>query len=192
MQQRRLRLTGVWYHRAVASPYLLSLLARQLPLLGARFNARYPHAWLVWEPGLRVKPPENAQAASTQFPSSFKWVTPEGGDAVCFGLIAPEAEGERITVGRTESCAIYLDDMTVSREHLRLFTSKGRWFAEVPHGASAAVMIRKISLQPGEPIELHNGCSISAGGVQLTFYEKDKLLPRLEGEAKKLGLVGGP
>ena len=75
--------------------YLLSLLVRQRALLKERFDARYPHAWLVWEPGARLRPqsPADLEAGQTQMPSKERGQYPAGNDALCFPLPEPSKPG---------------------------------------------------------------------------------------------------
>src|ERR1700751_1771423 len=39
-------------------------------------------------------------------------------------------QGERTLIGRSPDCAIFLDDVTVSRRHAVLLEREGRWFVE--------------------------------------------------------------
>jgi hypothetical protein len=168
--------------------YLLSLLVRQRALLKERFETRYPHAWLVWEPGERLRPESQAEAeaGSTRLPTE-KGQYPVGNDALCFPLPEPSKPGNVLTVGRHSESSIVIDDMSISRVHAVLGVKNGAWYIQLSKDASVAMFVRNMSLQPGEPVALVNGCTISAGSVTLTFYERKYFAARMEAEEKRLG-----
>src|SRR5687767_6149424 len=163
--------------------FLLSLLAKQLALLGTRFEARYPHAWLVWEPSehLRPKDAEQADTGRTLTPTSVVRARPAGADAVCF----PLRDDGQVTVGRATSNRIAIDDMSLSREHFMLFLENGTWHLALAEGATAGTFVRRMSVVPKKPVFLVDGCRISAGDVELTFYDRAGLVARLEDELKR-------
>src|SRR5882757_1486697 len=73
--------------RTMFRAYLLSFLARQRLLLEQKFDGRYPHHWLVWEPGSWKAPPVNAAVAETRLPSQARPLArAQAGDALCFEL----------------------------------------------------------------------------------------------------------
>ncbi len=165
--------------------YLLSLLTRQRALLGDRFDARYPHAWLVWEPGARQRPQTAAdlEAGKTQLPARPGAMVPVGNDAVCFPLPEPTRPGNCLTLGRQPDSSITIDDMSVSREHARLFVRSSKWQLE-PIGR-ASTLVASVPIREGQSAPLSNGCTILVGGVTLTFYERLKLLERLVAEERR-------
>jgi hypothetical protein len=167
--------------------YLLSLLVRQRALLAGRFDTRYPHAWLVWEPGSRLPPqnPTELEAGKTHLPEPGTVTHPVGNDAVCFPV--PEVRaGNVLTLGRQGECSITIDDMSISREHALLSLHGSFWQIELAPTASMGMFVRNASLVLGQPVTLINGCSLSAGLVRLTFYERGRFIDRLLAEEKRL------
>ena len=164
--------------------YLLSLLTRQRTLLKERFDARYPHAWLVWEPGARLRPrtPSELEAGKTQLPASGG-MHPIGNDAVCFPLPEPSKPGNCLTLGRQLDCSITVDDMSVSREHVRLWVRDGEWVLEAVGAGETSVA--GVPLGERHTALLRNAAAVLVGGVTLTFYERGKLLERLLAEEKR-------
>lgn len=164
----------------------LSMLARQALVLGPGFNGRYQHAWVVWEPGLRVTPaPIDPSAVSTVVPVSSASRLPTYEDPSCFPLV-PKLGGLPVRVGRAPESDLCLDDLTVSREHFDLWYDGDDWFITVPEQSHATTLVRNNSLQPGERMKLIDGCSIVAGGVTLTFVSRGRLLPRVVAAAERL------
>lgn len=163
----------------MAAGVLLSTLVRQFQVLGTGFGARYPHAWLLWEPGNRVaaQAPE-AIPATTVVPLAARPKTPGVGDPVCFPLAATVG-GPPVRVGRAPTNDLVIDDLTVSREHFELWLDAEGWNIAVRDTSNATTMVRTMSLQLGEKMRLVDGCAIVAGGVQLTFVAQGRLLPRL-------------
>ncbi|MBL8937421.1 MAG: FHA domain-containing protein [Archangium sp.] len=169
----------------MGAPLPLSTLARQALMLGSGFNSRYPHPWLVWEPGNRVStvPSAHGIPVTTVVPVTSP-SQPAEGDPLCFALVA--SPGRTVRVGRSPESDIVVDDLTVSRDHLELCPDAEGWFVRVPRQSSATTLVRKMSLQPGETMRLVDGCAIVAGGVQLTFSAQGKLLARVLGTAERL------
>lgn len=168
----------------MVTPLPLSTLARQALMLGSGFNARYPHPWLVWEPGHRVSAPSaNGVPVTTVVPVTSP-SQPAQGDPLCFPLVAGMSSAVR--VGRSAESDIVVDDLTVSRDHFELWVDAEGWFVRVPPQSSATTLVRKMSLQPGETMRLVDGCAIVAGGVQLTFRAQGKLLPRVLEAAERM------
>lgn len=167
--------------------YLLSLLIRQRLALKEQFGKRYPHAWLVWEPGIwHVPPSAKAQSnAATQLPLTQGPDQPSQGDALCFEL-APPPNKTKLTVGREPANDIVVNDSTVSRHHL-LLQQQGAsaWRMAVDEHATVTRYGDR-ELSPGTEIDLKNGDTLKAGNVILTFYDPDGFLGRLEGEAQRL------
>lgn len=164
--------------------YLLSLLAKQRALLQNRFDARYPHAWIVWEPGTRFKPqtPDELEAGKTRLPTRDR-LHPTADDALCFPMPIPTKEGNCLTLGRQLDSSITIDDMSVSREHVRLHWRHERWQLE-PVGYATA-LVEGVPVHGGRLVPLTNGTTILLGGVILTFYERHRFIDRLMLEEKK-------
>jgi hypothetical protein len=109
--------------------FLMSLLSRQLVLLGEDgFLANHGHAWLVWEPGTWQSPtsPSQSDTGETMLPTRGAPAHPGADDPLCFELVTrPDAGETWLKVGRAPDCAIVLNDMTVSRDQLRLVGGPG-------------------------------------------------------------------
>lgn len=165
---------------------LLSTLARQHQVLGGGFSSRYPHAWLVWEPGNRVAAAApQAVPATTVVPLQGRSRTPVAGDPLCFPLSVATL-GAPLCVGRAPENDIVIDDLTVSREHFCLWLEGDAWFVTVNDQSHATTMVRNMSLQAGEKMRLVDGCVIVAGGVHLTFAAPGRLLPRVIAASERL------
>ena len=161
--------------------FMLSLLKRQQLMLQDRFGARYPSCWLVWEPGNWTPPRTNEEAdgGKTQVPAHAIDLRPRGADALCFQLyLTRGAQEGDLTLGRANESDIVVNDMTVSRSHLKFhFDAKG-WTVESV-GPPSSVSLGNKSLAPGEQAKLESGVSVMVGGVQLTFYDAAGFLKRI-------------
>ena len=162
--------------------FMLSLLKRQQLMLAERFIARYPSCWLVWAPG-SWKPPHTtaeSDAGKTQLPDEAHDLRPRGSDALCFQLyLTRGAEEGQFTLGRGSDRDIVVNDMTVSRDHLRLHFTKGVWSAEAVAAPGASTRLGSRALAAGEKQPLAPGSPVTVGGVTLTFYDPDGFLKRL-------------
>lgn len=167
-----------------APAFLLSLLVRQWLLTKERFGQRYPHGWLVWEPGEWVGPArgEDISVAETRLPTNRPPDRPPKGDALCFELRA--AEGAPLRLGRAEGNDIILNDMTVSREHLRLSVEGGRWVLS-PGTEAKATMVSGSPLAPGASRPLKPGDVIKVGGLTLSFYDSERFIERVRSQASQ-------
>ena len=77
-------------------------------------------------------------------------------------------EGERTTIGRSPDCEIFLDDVTVSRNHAVLVERDGRFFVEDQGSLNGTfVNRRRIDNAP-----LENGDEVQIGKYRLTFVER--------------------
>jgi hypothetical protein len=165
----------------------LSMLARQALVLGSGLAARYPQPFLVWEPGSRVEAAPTPIPVITVVPLEAN--RPKGpleGDPLCFPL-ALQPPATRLQVGRSLDNDLILDDLTISRVHFFLSTrGGGEWVLWVHPDAHASTLVRRMSVQAGEEISLVDRCTISAGGIHLTFYAPGRLIPRILDKAEHL------
>ena len=77
-------------------------------------------------------------------------------------------EGERTTIGRSPDCEIFLDDVTVSRNHAVLVERDGKFFVEDEGSLNGTfVNRRRIDNAP-----LENGDELQIGKYRLTFVER--------------------
>jgi hypothetical protein len=76
--------------------------------------------------------------------------------------------GERTRIGRSPDCEIFLDDVTVSRNHAVLVEQDGRFLVEDQGSLNGTfVNRRRIDNQ-----ELENGDELQIGKYRLTFVER--------------------
>jgi predicted component of type VI protein secretion system len=76
--------------------------------------------------------------------------------------------GGRTRIGRSPECEIFLDDVTVSRNHAVLVESDGHFFVEDQGSLNGTfVNRRRIDNQ-----ELENGDELQIGKYRLTFVER--------------------
>jgi hypothetical protein len=76
--------------------------------------------------------------------------------------------GERTRIGRSPDCEIFLDDVTVSRNHAVLVERDGKFFVEDEGSLNGTfVNRRRIDNAP-----LENGDELQIGKYRLTFVER--------------------
>jgi ribosomal protein L40E len=77
-------------------------------------------------------------------------------------------EGQRVTVGRSPDCEIFLDDVTVSRKHAAL-TRDGEGFSIQDEGSLNGTFVNKKRV---EGAQLEDGDEIQIGKYRLTFLSR--------------------
>jgi ribosomal protein L40E len=77
-------------------------------------------------------------------------------------------ESERVTVGRSPDCEIFLDDVTVSRKHAAL-TKDGDGFSIQDEGSLNGTFVNKKRV---EGAQLEDGDEIQIGKYRLTFLSR--------------------
>ena len=77
-------------------------------------------------------------------------------------------EGERVTVGRSPDCEIFLDDVTVSRKHAVLVRS-GERFSIADEGSLNGTFVNRKRV---ENAELEDGDELQIGKYRLTFLSR--------------------
>jgi hypothetical protein len=145
---------------------MLSILHRQALLLKEGFTQRYPHDWLVWEPG-PWKPARSvleSNLEATVLPNPKPHEGPMGEDAICFELKLPRG-ATALKVGRATTNDIVINDLTASREQFSLHLTPEGWFVVAPRGLLSV---------DGTPVDermgpLRNGASLSLGAVRLSL-----------------------
>jgi FHA domain/zinc-ribbon domain len=75
--------------------------------------------------------------------------------------------GERTRIGRSPECEIFLDDVTVSRNHAVLIERDGRFFVE-DQGSLNGTFVNRRRI---DSVELENGDELQIGKYRLTFVE---------------------
>lgn len=160
--------------------FLLSLLKAQLQAAGAKdkFTERYPHHWLIWEPGTWTAPAA-AHETVVQLDSRNPLAVGRG-DALSFALKPNPSRPGALTVGRSASNDIVINDATVSRQHAVLRAqSNGFWSIEISAGVKALSRMGERDLPPGLPTPLRNGNQLRLGDVRLTYHDLAGIVQRL-------------
>lgn len=141
--------------------FFLSVLQRQRALLGEQFRERYPHDWLVWEPGpwRPTSHPVRRDLMTTQHPQQAGSARPAGEEAICFVVAGPT-----VKLGRASTCDLVLDDITVSREAAVLQKTDGGWQLDLGEGPAP--------LPPDGRVQL--------GAITLTVMSAEQFLSRLD------------
>ena len=158
--------------------YLLSLLKVQAVAMGDKFGERYPYHWLIWEPGTWTAP---ASAHDTVHVDPRH--TPAGGvgrgDALSFALKPALGKPDVLTIGRSHTNDIVINDATVSRQHALLRALPTGWVIELGKGVKSLTRLSEMDLRAGDPIQLKSGGQLRLGDVRLTYYDGPGLLKRL-------------
>ena len=79
-----------------------------------------------------------------------------------------QLDEERVTVGRSPDCGIFLDDVTVSRKHAVLVARDNRFFIEDQGSLNGTFLNRKRI----ESTELRDGDELQIGKYRLTFLAR--------------------
>ena len=77
-------------------------------------------------------------------------------------------QGERTTIGRSPDCDIFLDDVTVSRQHAVLRRNADSFVIEDQGSLNGTFVNRR----PIESAELTDGDEVQVGKYRLTFLQK--------------------
>ena len=168
--------------------FMLSVVARQRAQLGADFLRQFPNHWLVWEPG-PWRPTATREAANhrpTLPPGTAPPPRPTGEDAVCYPL--PAEPGKLVSVGRSTSNDVVVNDLTVSRHQLTLESTDEGWRVvllatrsqEPPGGLSAwSGRLNGVRMTHGDWYPLRSGDVLTVGEAALSYYRPEGFLERL-------------
>jgi hypothetical protein len=77
-------------------------------------------------------------------------------------------KGERTSIGRSPDCGIFLDDVTVSRQHAVLVQKDGRWLVEDQESLNGTFVNRKRV----ETAALDDGDELQIGKYRMTFLKR--------------------
>ena len=152
--------------------YLSSFLWRQQLRNADVFRAKFPGAWLVWEPGAWHSP---SPTAHTTLKIDASATEPKQGDALCISLGAA-TDGRTLNVGREPENDVLLSDGTVSRHHLVLTAHGGGWRVRTAPQRAATLAGSPL---PEQDVQLLPGQVLQLGGVTLSFHDGESLLRRL-------------
>ncbi len=77
-------------------------------------------------------------------------------------------QGDRTRIGRSPDCEVFLDDVTVSRNHAQLVERDGQWVVE-DQGSLNGTFVNRSRID-ASPVE--NGDEIQIGKYRLTFVDR--------------------
>ena len=77
-------------------------------------------------------------------------------------------EGERLTIGRSPDAEIFLDDVTVSRDHAVLVRRSGSWFLDDSGSLNGTYVNRRRI----ESHKLEDGDELQVGKYKLTYLAR--------------------
>jgi hypothetical protein len=77
---------------------------------------------------------------------------------------------------------VFINDMTLSREQLRLSVANGVWSVRLADAAGAPTQFDGVPAVFGKPVPLRSGSTIIAGDVRFTFYDTPGFIARLKTE----------
>ena len=76
--------------------------------------------------------------------------------------------GEQTRIGRSPDCEIFLDDVTVSRNHALLIERNGDFYAE-DQGSLNGTFVNRRRI---DSVKLENGDELQVGKYRMTFVER--------------------
>jgi pSer/pThr/pTyr-binding forkhead associated (FHA) protein len=76
--------------------------------------------------------------------------------------------GEKMTIGRSPETSVFLDDVTVSREHATLVRRGGEWFLD----DSGSLNGTYVNRQRVDSHRLEDGDELQIGKFKLTFFAR--------------------
>jgi hypothetical protein len=156
---------------------LISALARMHRGADYRhFALAHHHCWIVWEPGA-WKPPTKSGETVTSV--QLATPPPANGEALALALTVRPGRPAQLTLGRSTTSDIEINDATLSQVHLLFMQgAPGQWTVR-DAGSKNGSWLDGQPLNRGEPKALANGARIQAAQVCLTFYEPQGLFTRL-------------
>jgi hypothetical protein len=160
--------------------FLLSTLLPELDLRDeAAFARAHPHPWLLREPtAWHPTHPDGLQ--TLLMPPTV--ATPLEGSALAIALEPVVREGAQVTLGRSPSCDLVVEEGTVSLIHLVFRQEPDGWTVEDP-GSTNGSWLDGVRLDKAVPRRLVEGARLQAAQVLFTFSSSSGLWRRLEAEA---------
>jgi hypothetical protein len=158
--------------------FALSRLAQQRLALKEKFIDRFPHDWLIWEPGAWVISRGVVAGDSTVPP--IEKVSPRADDPVCF-VLEPKPDGTSVSVGRAEGNDLVLSDETVSRNQC-FFVHTGKIWAVSCDAKAKTLLLDGERLEAGDVAPMRSRQRLTLGHVVLTLLSGNDLLERLDGK----------
>ncbi|MFZ5442543.1 MAG: hypothetical protein ACOZQL_21210 [Myxococcota bacterium] len=161
------------------STWLWSLLEREFRQSPGDFAQKFAGTWLIWEPGAwrparttrdrnRLTTLNLATPEAVEYPPR-----PAGTDAFCFQL---ELSGdEEVVVGRASTCDVLINELTMSRAHLRVRADS----VCVDPTCRQPTTIGDEEMATGVWRPLRDGLAITTGALRLTWHDGEGLRRRL-------------
>jgi hypothetical protein len=160
--------------------FLLSTLLPELDLRDeAAFARAHPHPWLLREPtAWHATHPDGDQ--TLLMPPTV--AAPLEGSALAIALEPVVRDGNQITLGRSASCDLVIEEGTVSQVHLVFRQVPDGWTVEDP-GSTNGSWLEGVRLEKAAAQKLADGARLQAAQVLFTFASSAGLWRRLEAEA---------
>jgi len=160
--------------------FLLSTLLPELDLRDeAAFARAHPHPWLLREPtAWHPTHPDGNQ--TLLMPASM--AAPLEGSALAIALEPVLRDATQITLGRSPSCDLVIEEGTVSQLHLVFRHSGDDWTVE-DSGSTNGSWLDGTRLDRSVPHRLAEGARLQAAQVLFTFASSSGVWRRLEAEA---------
>jgi hypothetical protein len=159
--------------------YVLSTLLPELDLRDeAAFVRAHPHPWLLREP--TAWHPTHPVGRTLLVPPTEAALSE--GMALAIALEPTVRDAPEITLGRSPSCDLEIDEGTISQQHLA-FVRDGEAWTVRDVGSTNGSWLEGVPLEPGAPVVLKEGARLQAAQVLFTFASSSGLWRRLEAEA---------
>jgi len=160
--------------------FLLSTLLPELDLRDeTAFSRAHPHPWLLREPTAWHQTHPDGNTTLLMPPSV---AAPLEGSAQAIALEPVVRDGTEITLGRSASCDLVIEEGTVSQVHLVFRQASEGWTVEDP-GSTNGSWLDGVRLEKAVPQKLGEGARLQAAQVLFTFASSSGVWRRLEAEA---------
>jgi hypothetical protein len=161
--------------------FLLSTLLPELDLRDeVAFSRAHPHPWLVREP--TAWHPTHPASDRTLHVAPTLAAPSEGGTAMAIALEPAVRDAAEVTLGRSPSCDLQIEEGTVSQVHL-VFLRDGEGWTVRDSGSTNGSWLDGVRLEKDAPLRLNEGARLQAAQVLFTFASSVGLWRRLEAEA---------
>lgn len=159
--------------------YLLSAFVRTHAHLDEKaFRQAEPQPWLVWEAG-PWKPAGSRTLIGIAQPAPVAAPVSTGLEALAYALSPRDGAPPQVTLGRSPTCDIAINDGTISNLHL-VFTREGAAWSVQDAGSRNGSSLAGLPLPSGKPRPLKSCARLMAGTVTFSFYEPPDMLWRLK------------
>ena len=160
--------------------FLLSTLLPELDLRDeAAFSRANPHPWLLREP--TAWHPTHPAGGRTLLAPPTAAALAEG-SALAIGLEPVVRDAVEITLGRSPTCDLQIEEGTISQLHL-VFRRDGEAWTVKDVGSTNGSWLEGTRLEKDAPVQLGDGAWLQAAQVLFTFTSSRGLWRRLEAEA---------